>query len=118
MPPERKHSGYYYPNKFARITLEAMEDVMGRKWIKSDFESGRGCRISWAITRRITWEKEFDFADFTALNIALEEMYGPRGGRGLRCVPDVRPLHRVCVRSVRWLAWVTWHSKCCPSMPS
>jgi predicted hydrocarbon binding protein len=27
--------------------------------------------------------KEFDFADFTAINMALEEMYGPRGGRGL-----------------------------------
>jgi len=30
-----------------------------------------------------TLEKRFDFAEFTALNTALEEMYGPRGGRGL-----------------------------------
>jgi predicted hydrocarbon binding protein len=28
-------------------------------------------------------EREFNFADFSALNLALEEMYGPRGGRGL-----------------------------------
>ncbi|MGE5222069.1 MAG: V4R domain-containing protein, partial [Omnitrophica WOR_2 bacterium] len=28
-------------------------------------------------------EREFDFADFTAIHVALEEMYGPRGGRGL-----------------------------------
>lgn len=27
--------------------------------------------------------KEFDFADVTAINMALEELYGPRGGRGL-----------------------------------
>ena len=27
MPPEK--SGYYYPNKFARITIEAMEEIMG-----------------------------------------------------------------------------------------
>jgi predicted hydrocarbon binding protein len=27
--------------------------------------------------------REFDFADFSAINAALEEMYGPRGGRGL-----------------------------------
>ena len=27
--------------------------------------------------------KEFDFAYYTAINVALEEMYGPRGGRGL-----------------------------------
>jgi len=28
-------------------------------------------------------EKGFDFSDFTALNVALDDMYGPRGGRGL-----------------------------------
>jgi hypothetical protein len=28
-------------------------------------------------------EREFDFADFSAINLALEEMYGMRGGRGL-----------------------------------
>jgi len=28
-------------------------------------------------------ERQFDFADFTAIHIGLEEMYGPRGGRGL-----------------------------------
>jgi predicted hydrocarbon binding protein len=30
-----------------------------------------------------TLERAFDFADFSSLNAALEEMYGPRGGRGL-----------------------------------
>ena len=29
MPPVK--SGYYYPNKFARIFLDAMEEVMGKK---------------------------------------------------------------------------------------
>jgi predicted hydrocarbon binding protein len=28
-------------------------------------------------------DREFDFADFSSINLALEEMYGPRGGRGL-----------------------------------
>ena len=28
-------------------------------------------------------DREFDFADYSSLNGALEEMYGPRGGRGL-----------------------------------
>jgi predicted hydrocarbon binding protein len=28
-------------------------------------------------------DRAFDFADYSALNGALEEMYGPRGGRGL-----------------------------------
>ncbi|MBI3244107.1 MAG: 4-vinyl reductase [Chloroflexi bacterium] len=28
-------------------------------------------------------EREFDFSDYSSLHAALEEMYGPRGGRGL-----------------------------------
>jgi predicted hydrocarbon binding protein len=28
-------------------------------------------------------EREFDFSQYSMINIALEEMYGPRGGRGL-----------------------------------
>lgn len=28
-------------------------------------------------------ERQFNFSDFSALNLALEEMFGPRGGRGL-----------------------------------
>ena len=82
MPPERKQSGYYYPNKFARITLEAMEDVMGENGLKAILNlAGLPHLIGNYPPDNL--EKEFDFADFTALNIALEEMYGPRGGRGL-----------------------------------
>ena len=82
MPPEHKKSGYYYPNKFARITLDAMQEVMG--------ENGLNAILNLAgLSEYIgnfppdNLEKEYDFADYTALNIALEEMYGPRGGRGL-----------------------------------
>src|SRR5688572_33021660 len=82
MPPERKKSGYYYPNKFARITIEAMEEVMGENGLKAILNlAGLSNLIGNYPTDNL--EKEFDFADFTALNIALEEMYGPRGGRGL-----------------------------------
>ena len=28
-------------------------------------------------------ERKFDFSDYSAVNAALEDMYGPRGGRGL-----------------------------------
>jgi predicted hydrocarbon binding protein len=28
-------------------------------------------------------ERQFDFADYTAIHLGLEELYGPRGGRGL-----------------------------------
>ncbi len=82
MPPERKAAGYYYPNKFARITIEAMEEVMGENGLKAILNlAGLSHLIGNYPLDNL--EKEFDFADFTALNVALEEMYGPRGGRGL-----------------------------------
>ena len=82
MPPERKQAGYYYPNKFARITIEAMEEVMGENGLKAILNlAGLSHLIGNYPLDNL--EKEFDFADYTALNIALEDMYGPRGGRGL-----------------------------------
>ncbi|MGQ9849314.1 MAG: 4-vinyl reductase [Aggregatilineaceae bacterium] len=80
MPPEK--SGFYYPNKFARITFNALEAVMGKNGLHAILHLAD-------LPEYINnyppdnLEKEFDFAYFTALCVALEEMYGPRGGRGL-----------------------------------
>lgn len=82
MPAERKKAGYYYPNKFARITIEAMEEVMGENGVKAVLNMA-GLPELIGNYPPDNLEKEFDFADYTALNLALEEMYGPRGGRGL-----------------------------------
>jgi len=80
MPPEK--SGFYYPNKFARITIEALEDVMGKNGLNAILHlAGLSELINNYPPDNL--EKEFDFAYFTALCVALEEMYGPRGGRGL-----------------------------------
>ena len=75
-------SGYYYANKFARIALEAYEEVMGK--------NGLNAMLNLAGLSRLidnypsdNLERGFDFSDFTAIHVALEEMYGPRGGRGL-----------------------------------
>ena len=75
-------SGFYYPNKFALITIKAMEEIMGRNGLNAILNLGG---LSELVDNYPpdNLEKEFDFADFTALNMALEEMYGPRGGRGL-----------------------------------
>jgi predicted hydrocarbon binding protein len=75
-------SGYFYPNKFALITLNALEDVMGKNGLKAILNlANLGNLIDNLPDDNL--HKEFDFADFSALNLALEEMYGPRGGRGL-----------------------------------
>lgn len=75
-------SGLYYPNRIARIYLQAMEEVMGK--------NGLNAILNMANLQNLVdnyppenLDRAFDFADYSALNGALEEMYGPRGGRGL-----------------------------------
>jgi hypothetical protein len=80
MAPEK--SGYYYPNKFARIFIDALEEVMGKNGLNAILHLAK---LDTVIDNYPpdNLEKNFDFADFTALNSALDDMYGPRGGRGL-----------------------------------
>jgi len=81
MSPVEK-SGLYYPNKFGLIILKALEDVMGRNGLNAILNlAGLGNYINSYPADNL--EKGFDFAELSALSLALEEMYGPRGGRGL-----------------------------------
>lgn len=84
MAPEKiiTLSGLYYPNKIARIYIQAMEDVMGKNGLNAILNlAGLSMFIDNYPPDNL--ERQFDFAHFTALNAALEDMYGPRGGRGL-----------------------------------
>ncbi len=75
-------SGHYYPNLIARIYLESMEEVMGKNGLKAVLHlAGLSSLVKEYPPANL--EKEFDFADYSTLNRALEEMYGPRAGRGL-----------------------------------
>ncbi len=75
-------SGYYYPNKFALIMIKALEDVMGKNGLNAILNlANLGNLIDSYPEDNLN--KEFDFSDISAINLALEEMYGPRGGRGL-----------------------------------
>ena len=80
MPPEK--SGFNYPNKFALIILMAMEEIMGKNGLNAILHLA-GLEEFIGSDPPDNLEKQFDFAHITALNIGLEEMYGPRGGRGL-----------------------------------
>ena len=80
MAPEK--SGFNYPNKFARIYLEAMEEIMGKNGLNAILNLA-GLQENINNYPPDNLEKAFDFAYFTALQVALEDMYGPRGGRGL-----------------------------------
>ncbi len=75
-------SGLYYPNKFGLILLKALEDVMGKNGLNAILNlAGLSKYIDAYPPDNL--EKAIDFAEIAAINIALEEMYGPRGGRGL-----------------------------------
>lgn len=80
MPPEK--SGFYYPNKFALIYLNAMEEIMGVNGLNAVLNLA-GLQQYIGNYPPDNLEKEFDFAYYTALQVALEDLYGPRGGRGL-----------------------------------
>jgi predicted hydrocarbon binding protein len=75
-------AGLYYPSKFGLIAIKSLEDVMGKNGLNAILNMA-------GLTTYIenyppdTLEKSFDFSDLSAINVALEEMYGPRGGRGL-----------------------------------
>jgi hypothetical protein len=75
-------SGYYYPNKIALIVLQAMEEIMGKNGLNAVLNMAKQPHLIDNYPED-NLNKEFDFAQFSALNGALEEMYGPRGGRGL-----------------------------------
>ena len=59
MPPEK--SGFFYPNKFARITIEALEEVMGKNGLNAILHlAGLSELINNYPVDNL--EKEFDFA--------------------------------------------------------
>ena len=76
-------SGYLYPNRFGLILFDALEEIMGRNGLNAILNMAG---LSQFIDNPPPDEmdKGFDFAYISALNKALEEMYGPRGGRGLQ----------------------------------
>jgi predicted hydrocarbon binding protein len=76
-------SGLYYPNKIGRIYLMAMEEIMGKNGLNAILNSA-GMQQFIDNYPPDNLSKEFDFADWSTLNAALEDMYGERGGRGLR----------------------------------
>lgn len=71
-----------FPNKMGRIVLLSLDEVMGRNGVNAILNLAR-------LQHRIgnypanNFDKEFSFDELGQLLQALDEMYGPRGGRGL-----------------------------------
>lgn len=75
-------SGLYYPNNFLRIMLYALEDVMGKNGVNAILNlAGLKDLIDNYPANNL--DRQFDFSDVSAITMALIELYGLRGGRGL-----------------------------------
>lgn len=73
-------SGFANSNKFGRITLKALEDVMGKNGVHAVLNLAK---LPDFIDNYppATLDRVFDFAYTSSIMGALEEMYGARGGR-------------------------------------
>ena len=78
-----KLSGLNYPNRFGLILLNGLEEIMGRNGLNAILNLA-GLSQFIGNPPPDTMDKGFDFTYISALNRALEDMYGPRGGRGLQ----------------------------------
>lgn len=82
LPPAQGKQRYFLPNKMGLIVLRAMEEVMGRNGVNAILNLAR-------LQHRIgnyppnDFAKTVSFDELGQLLQALDEMYGPRGGRGL-----------------------------------
>jgi predicted hydrocarbon binding protein len=75
-----KSNQYFYANKVVRLYLLAVEEVIGKKGLNATLNLAH---LSHLVDNYPpdNLDKQFDFADFSTLSLALEEVYGSRGGR-------------------------------------
>ncbi|MEX2144611.1 MAG: 4-vinyl reductase [Anaerolineales bacterium] len=76
------NSGFTIPNRLARITLQSLEEILTPKGMEQLLVLAQLPQLIDNYPPA-NLERGFDFAEFGSLNLALEELYGPRGGRGL-----------------------------------
>ena len=80
---QHRRGVYFYPNRFGFSTISAIENIVGIAELKellklADLES------LFENPPPENDKKEFDFADFSALNAMLDEMYGSMDGEEIR----------------------------------
>ncbi len=73
---------YFYPNKMGRIILTAMEQIMGRHGVNAVLNLAHLYPLVNNYPPN-NLNLEFSFAEVSAIQQTLDEMYGVRGGRGL-----------------------------------
>jgi len=73
---------YYYSNRMARAYLLGLEEALGKNGVKTVLNfAGVRNRINNYPPDDL--DLGFEFRELSSIQQALEEMYGPRGGKGL-----------------------------------
>jgi hypothetical protein len=76
-------SGLHYPNRFAWALFQAIKESAGSASLNSILNAtGLSQRYS-EVMPPDEWAPGLDFAEIAAVNYALEDIYGVRGGRGM-----------------------------------
>lgn len=70
---------YHYPQKMGRIILLGMEEVIGKGGVDAVLDLAALNDLQPSATN----ERTFSFETVSKLHQVLEQVYGPRGGRGL-----------------------------------
>jgi predicted hydrocarbon binding protein len=73
---------YHYPNKMGRIILLSFEEVLGRRALNSLLNQA-GLQALAQEFPPDNLERAFSFEVIGQIQEALEELYGPRGSKGL-----------------------------------
>jgi predicted hydrocarbon binding protein len=74
-------SGYYYPNKLARVFVLSIQETIGPEAMQTVYSMAGVPSELYPPPNNFA--KAFDFAYYGAIGAALEKMYGLRGERGL-----------------------------------
>ena len=80
--PTITDEAFFYPNKMGRIVLTAMEEIMGRHGVNAILNFAQLDKLVNNYPPN-NLDLGFPFSEFSALQQAVEEIYGVRGGRGL-----------------------------------
>jgi predicted hydrocarbon binding protein len=75
-------SGLYYPDRYVRLTLDALEEVIGASGMKTIYSRSR---LESLVENPLpdSLQRAFDFSDFSALFATLREIMGERGAHML-----------------------------------
>jgi predicted hydrocarbon binding protein len=73
---------YYYPNRMGKIVLLAMEEILGRSGVNAVLNSSH---LTEYINNFPPYNQDLNvpFQHISSLQIGLENVYGPRAGRGI-----------------------------------